>query len=90
VGTGGALKNEIYGVFVAPEAQGKGCGKKIMQTLEKHIQKSGYSNIELSISLPSREFYEDMGYQIVEEVHRDLGQGETLIFWKGLKEIANT
>ncbi|HIJ65079.1 MAG TPA: GNAT family N-acetyltransferase [Candidatus Hydrogenedentes bacterium] len=87
IGTGAVVDNEIYGVFVAPTAQGRGHGKDIMHELETRARARGVREVTLSVSLPSRKFYEHLGYEIREEAFIDVGQGERLDFWKATKRL---
>jgi GNAT superfamily N-acetyltransferase len=88
VATGSLVANEISGVFVAPKSQGYGYGTTIMQDLESRAQINDFSEIILDISLPSRRLYEKLHYQISEECIFDVGMGEILKYWKGVKIIS--
>jgi hypothetical protein len=44
--------------------------------------------VELSVSLPSRRFYENLGYELVEACSIDVGEGQRLDFWKARKMLA--
>jgi len=87
VATGSRVGNEILGVFVLPEYQGHGLGKALMVDLEKRAKAEGFAETELSVSLPSRQFYEGLGYEILETCSIDVGAGETLDFWKARKQL---
>lgn len=87
IGTGAIVENEIYGVFVEPSMQGHGHGKAIMCELETRAIAKGRREVALSVSLPSREFYEALGYEIQHEAHIDVGEGEQLNFWKAKKSL---
>jgi GNAT superfamily N-acetyltransferase len=87
VATGTLVENEILGVFVKADRQGKGYGKEIMNALENRAKTKGYSEITLSISLPSRNFYENLGYEILDERSIDVGENQYLYFWTGRKTI---
>jgi len=87
-GTGSTVKNEIYGVFVSPKSQRKGVGRVMMGHLEAQLYKSGYKQAELSISLPSRAFYESMGYSVTSEINRTVASGNNLRFWKAEKKLS--
>ena len=85
IGTGAIVENEIYGVFVEPTMQGDGHGRAIMRELESRAIANGHREVVLSVSLPSREFYEALGYEIQQETHIDVGEGQQLHFWKAKK-----
>jgi GNAT superfamily N-acetyltransferase len=78
---------EITAVFVDPDRQRFGFGQLLMQDLEERARKSGIRETVLSGSLPSKKFYERLGYQIVEERCKDLGDGQSLKFWKAKKRL---
>ena len=87
IGTGAIVANEIYGVFVEPTAQGQGYGRAIMHELETRAKAKGHHEVELSVSLPSRRFYEGLGYELHDEAHIDVGEGQRLDFWKAKKSL---
>ena len=87
VATGSLVDGEILAVFVHPRLQKGGRGKALMKALENEARASGVTEIGLSISLPSRRFYESLGYKVVEEKSRDLGEGRRLDFWKAVKHL---
>ena len=87
VATGSLVDGEILAVFVHPRLQRGGRGKALMKALENEARASGVAEIGLSISLPSKGFYESLGYKVVEEKSRDVGEGQRLDFWKAVKQL---
>lgn len=85
IATGSLHNGEIFAVFVHPDYQGAGLGKALMARLEKDARAAGVTESVLSVSLPSKRFYEGLGYEIVEERSRDLGNGQHFDFWKAKK-----
>lgn len=85
--TGSIVENEISGVFVEPKSQGFGFGSEIMFELEKRAITKRISEVTLSVSLPSKKFYENLHYEILEELEIDVGDGQYLKYWKGIKKI---
>lgn len=85
--TGALIGSEITGVFVHPDHQRQGYGKAIMTRLEQIAMEEEISELSLSISLPSRRFYENLGYTVLDECMRDVGGGEFLKYWSGKKEF---
>ena len=85
--TGSIVEAEIFGVFVSPRAQHGGRGKALMLALEDEARARGVEEAELSVSVPSVQFYRSLGYEMVEERSRDLGGGERLDFWKATKRL---
>jgi ribosomal protein S18 acetylase RimI-like enzyme len=88
VATGTVVGNEIFGVFVNPACQRCGYGRALMRELETRAKTNGCTVVELSASLPSRLFYESLGYEILEEGSIDVGEGQHLDFWKARKSLA--
>lgn len=87
IATGSLVNGEIFAVFVHPAFQGVGHGKALMRVLEDEARAAGVSESLLSVSLPSKRFYKDLGYEIVETCSRDLGGGQRLDFWKAKKRL---
>lgn len=85
--TGSLLDGEIFAVFVHPDRQGRGLGKALMERLEEDARTAGVTESLLSVSLSSKRFYEGLGYEIVEERSRDLGDDQRLDFWKAKKRL---
>ena len=85
--TGSLIDSQIIGVFVRPDHQRQGYGKEIMTQLERIAMEKGLPELSLSISLPSRQFYEHLGYKILDECVLDVGKGECLKYWSGNKEL---
>src|ERR1700687_1192610 len=67
VATGSLVDGEILAMFVHPRLQKGGRGKALMKALENEARASSVTEIGLSISLPSKRFYESLGYKVVEE-----------------------
>jgi GNAT superfamily N-acetyltransferase len=86
-GTGSIVGNEIFGVFVRPKYHKLGHGRDIMDELENIARRNGYKETELSISLPSAEFYKKRGYIIIEDCNLDVGENQTLKYWKARKTL---
>lgn len=87
IGTGSVVDADIFGVFVHPEFQHQRHGKSLMQELEKEAIVSGISEVILSVSLPARRFYESLGYEIIEDLTIDIGEGQNLDYWEAKKSL---
>lgn len=85
VATGSLVGPEISGVFVDPAFQGHGVGALVMDELESAAGEMGLPAVELSVSLPSRGFYQRRGYRILEALSIDVGEGEQLDYWAAEK-----
>lgn len=85
LGTGSLINSDISGVFVHPQFHGRGFGGALMRELEKRAMASGCVESELSVSLPSRGFYEGLGYVILQECSIDVGEDQHLYYWQAKK-----
>lgn len=89
VATGALVDGEIGTVFVLPRAQGAGVGAAMMGELERAAVRAGLRSVELDVSLPSRGFYERRGYRVIESRSIDVGEGETLDYWRAVKPLTS-
>ncbi len=87
IATGSIVGHEILGVFVLPASQGRGWGRAIMAELEGLARADGHGEVSLSVSLPSRRFYETLGYEVVEERSIDVGEEQRLDYWEARKPL---
>ena len=55
-------ESSLFNIFVLPEYQGKGVGRKIIETLEKDEYFLRAKRIEIPASITACEFYKKMGY----------------------------
>ena len=55
-------ESSLFNIFVLPEYQGKGVGRKIIETLEKDEYFSRAKRVEIPASITACEFYKKMGY----------------------------
>ena len=85
LGTGSIINKDISGVFIHPEFQGQGIGGGLIRELENRVIARGYAESELSVSLPSRGFYESLRYEILEECSIDVGEEQHLYYWQAKK-----
>ena len=88
IATGSLVGSEILAVFVHPTCQRSGLGKALMTLLESKAVASGITQSRLSVSLASKRFYEDLGYDLFEKGLKDVGEGQRLDFWKARKTLA--
>jgi histone acetyltransferase (RNA polymerase elongator complex component) len=87
IGTGSFLNGEILGVFINPNFQHQGYGIQLMLELEQIAIAHNYNKVSLSISLPSREFYEGLGYRISKECSFQVKNGKYLAYWTASKQL---
>ena len=62
VGTGTLLGPEIKRVFVDPSLHRQGLGALLIEALEHEALNKGIRKISLCASLPSKQFYDTLGY----------------------------
>jgi GNAT superfamily N-acetyltransferase len=87
IGTGSLVGAEILGVFILPELQSQGHGSSLMHALERRAVDFGINEVRLSISLPSRKFYESLGYEVIGNHSFDVGEGQKLDYWNAHKAL---
>jgi GNAT superfamily N-acetyltransferase len=82
MGTGTLVGDEIKRVFVDPAAQRQGAGRRIMRDLEERARSLGVTTVRLDASLPSKAFYDKLGYATVERTFLPLENDRRLEFFK--------
>lgn len=87
VGTGTLLGDEIKRVFVDPGVQRQGTGRRIMQHLEEKARSSGVAIVRLDASLPSKPFYDTLGYVTVEKTFLPVENDRRLDFFRMQKGV---
>lgn len=60
-------------ICVLKAYRGKSYGKKIIEQMENEISKNGYSNAKLHAQTHAKEFYEQLGYNVVSDEFMDAG-----------------
>jgi GNAT superfamily N-acetyltransferase len=81
IASGSIVGNEIKRVFVLPEYQGRGYGRKIMAKIEEVALNNGIRRVELCASLPSKDFYLALGYKIVRFTHLLVNNNKKLEYY---------
>jgi GNAT superfamily N-acetyltransferase len=87
LGTGTIVDDEIKRVFVDPAFQKQGFGRRIMRQLEKAAVRHGAVAVRLDASLPSKAFYDRLGYVTVEPAFLPVGNGRRLDFFRMRKAL---
>jgi len=87
LGTGTIVDAEIKRVFVDPTFQKQGFGRRIVQQLEEMTARQGATIVKLDASLPSKAFYDRLGYVTVEPAFLRVGNGRRLDFFKMQKAL---
>lgn len=63
IGVAGLEKNNITSVFILPEYQNKGIGKKLMNMVELRAKEKGFIEVNLNASINALDFYKYIGYE---------------------------
>lgn len=87
LGTGSIVDDEIKRVFVDPAFQKQGLGRRIMQQLEEVAIRQGAATVKLDASLPSKVFYDRLGYATVEPASLPVENGQRLDFFRMQKAL---
>jgi GNAT superfamily N-acetyltransferase len=87
LGTGTVVDDEIKRVFVDPTLQKQGFGRRIMQQLEQAAARQGAVAVRLDASLPSKAFYDRLGYITLGPAFLPVGNGRRLNFFKMQKAL---
>ena len=75
---------DLYWIAVAPQQQGLGLGKKLLQSTEACVLAAGGEQLLIETSgreqsLPTRRFYQAMGYHISQQLVHGYGPGDDKI-----------
>jgi citrate lyase synthetase len=81
VATGTINSGEIKRVFVKLALQKRGFGKLIMQKLEEQANLEGLDVVRLDASLPSKKFYDLLGYITLKKAFRNVENGKRLDYY---------
>jgi len=90
IGTGTIVANHIWRVFIDPAFQQQGFGKLIMQKLEAKAISSKISLVKLNASLPSKKFYDSLGYSTFKKTFLKVENGKKLNYYKMGKSLKNS
>ena len=75
-------EDEIRGLFVHPDLQGKGIGRALLNSVESALLNAGRWPIKLEATTSARAFYEKSGYKVLEETMGDSRGGLQLAVLK--------
>jgi glucosamine-phosphate N-acetyltransferase len=87
IATGTIIGDHILRVFVEPEFQRRGLGKLIMNKLEEKAVSKGIKVVKLDASLPSKKFYDSLGYTTLEKTYVKVDNGKKLRYFKMSKDL---
>ncbi|MDM8174612.1 MULTISPECIES: GNAT family N-acetyltransferase [Olivibacter] len=85
-----ALQTKIHKIYILPEAQGKGVGKKLMRAVEEIALNKGDKRLLLNVNKhnEAEKFYARLGFELIGTEDIDIGSGylmEDKIMSKKLK-----
>jgi len=68
---------KIHKIYVLPHGQGKGVGKKLIERITTTAIQNKNQTLSLNVyrKNPAIDFYQRLGFKIVEEVNIDVGSG---------------
>jgi GNAT superfamily N-acetyltransferase len=89
IGTGTIVGDEIKRVFVEPAFQKYGFGKILMQKLEEKALSTCIDIVKLDASIPSKKFYDLLGYVTLEETFLEVENCKKLDYYKMEKALIN-
>jgi GNAT superfamily N-acetyltransferase len=90
LGAGTLLGDEIKRLFVDPAFQRQGMGRLLVQQLEEAAVAADVTMVLLDASLPSRAFYDRLGYATVEKTTRPVEGGRQLDYFRMQKVLATS
>jgi len=68
---------KIHKIYLLPETQGKGIGKKVIENIEKLALENHSATLSLNVNRfnTALSFYKKIGFEIIDEVNIDIGNG---------------
>ena len=87
VATGTRADTTVRRVFVRDAWQRRGIGQIVMGELEAVALAAGIARLDLSASLPAKDFYLRLGYEIVSEEDYEVAPGQHLEYYEMAKEL---
>lgn len=67
--------HKLHKIYVLPEDQGKGYGKKLIEEVVRLIKEKGKHILDLNVNRynPAKAFYEKMGFKVIQEEDIPIG-----------------
>jgi N-acetylglutamate synthase-like GNAT family acetyltransferase len=82
VGTASLDQNVVRTVFVAPEVQGHGVGRRLMAEIERNAREAGVTRLVVPSSVSAQRFYAKLGFTAVGDHY--YGEERTIIMERDL------
>src|SRR5262249_55276308 len=76
-------RSKLYSLYIEPNVQRGGIGKRLVQHIERHAAASGCTDLQLSASITAKPFYERLGYATIRFEER-VDDGSTWLMSKPL------
>ncbi len=87
IGVGMLVGQEVRRVYVHPQRQQQGVGRRLYATLEQQARAEGLAKLELDASLASRHFWEGRGFRVASAESLTLEGGQRLDYYRMEKEL---
>jgi ribosomal protein S18 acetylase RimI-like enzyme len=73
----GETVTRIHKIYLLPETQGRGIGKKVIDEIEKFALKNNSKALSLNVNRfnAALGFYKKIGFEVVDEVNINIGNG---------------
>lgn len=70
-------QTKIHKIYILPQTQGKGIGKKLIDFVEEVARENGSTELSLNVNRFNKAlfFYQKLGFQIVSEIDIELDHG---------------
>jgi ribosomal protein S18 acetylase RimI-like enzyme len=81
----------IHKIYILPEMQGTGAGKRLMEAIELEAKKGNSTSLTLNVnrSNSARDFYKKIGFEIIQEVDIELDHGYLMEDYVMQKSLAS-
>jgi GNAT superfamily N-acetyltransferase len=89
VATGTRAGTTVRRVFVRATWQRRGIGQMIMAEIEAAALEAKIERLDLSASLPAKEFYLRLGYEVLSEEDYEVAPGQHLEYYAMAKSLAS-
>ena len=78
---------KIHKLYVLPNAQGKGYGRALLETVERLAVRAGQKDLRLDVNYRNRaiSFYEQQGFDKIERFDTEIGDGFLMEDWRMAK-----